>query len=122
MMGIEQTDLHDDSQPEAMKESTAEARRRGRMSVFRWSDVQFQSEDDDSFSENSEAQIMPLLGENSGEDDASQSTIQNPDKQKAEFIFDGKSFSSSSRCIALKNLLDKWDEPVIKSRKVRNKF
>ena len=116
LIGIEHADSLDEPLHEA-KESTAEARRRGRLGTVRWSDVKFQS--DDSSIGNSETNKMPLLGENINDDEDSLPIDLEFDIQGDQFFEKEKLYGSSSRRIAMKDLLDKWDEPVERRDKVR---
>ena len=116
IIGLGQSDSDDESPHEEIK-STAEARRRGRLSVIRWSDVKFTRS-----SENSVAEFPPSFPENTADDDSS-SNLENFDldsQATEEYLKNEKLFMSGSTRIAIKELLDKWDEPVTKNQKVRS--
>jgi hypothetical protein len=123
MIGIEQSNTDNFGPPvEVMVsevEAEAEARRRGRLSVIRWSDIKFEAEDGSSIGD-SVPNFQSPLPENIDGDGASNSEELELDSQGEEFFEKEKLYSSSdSTRIAIKDLLDKWDEPVMKHEKVR---
>ena len=84
IIGLGQSDSDDESPHEEIK-STAEARRRGRLSVIRWSDVKFTRS-----SENSVAEFPPSFPENTADDDSS-SNLENFDLNLQDSVTSWKS-------------------------------
>lgn len=117
LIGIEQS-VSDDEPPSEVMESSAAVRRRGRLSVIRWSEVKFEA-DDCSSSGDSVTDFLSSLPENTDEDEASNPEDSELDSQDEEFFKKEKLYNSGSTRIAVKDLLDKWDEPVMKHKKVR---
>jgi len=110
LIGIEQS-VSDDEPPIEVTESSAAVRRRGRLSVIRWSEVKFEA-DDCSSSDDSVTDFLSSLPENTDEDDSSNPEDYERDSQNGK----EKLYNNGSTRIALKNLLDKWDEPVMKNK------
>jgi len=118
LIGIEQS-VSDDEPPSEVMESSAAVRRRGRLSVIRWSEVKFEA-DDCSSSGDSVTDFLSSLPENTDEDEASNPEDSELDSQDEEFFKKEKLYNSGSTRIAVKDLLDKWDEPVMKHKKSLN--
>jgi hypothetical protein len=124
MIGIEQSNGTDLSRPdEAMKsevevEAEAEARRRGRLSVIRWSDIKFEADDGTSV-EDSVPNFQSPLPENIDDDEGS--NVEELEDSQGDGFFEKEKLytSSGSTRNVIKDLLDKWDEPVMKHEKVR---
>ena len=122
MIGIEHSNETDFGRPdEAMEsevEAEAEARRRGRLSVIRWSDIKFEA-DDGSNIEDSVPNFQSPLPENIDEDEGS--NVEELEDSQGEGSFEKEKLytSSGSTRIAIKDLLDRWEEPVMKHEKVR---
>ena len=122
MIGIEHSNETDFGRPdEAMEsevEAEAEARRRGRLSVIRWSDIKFEA-DDGSNIEDSVPNFQSPLPENIDEDEGS--NVEESEDSQGEGFFEKEKLytNSGSTRIAIKDLLDRWQEPVMKHVKVR---
>jgi hypothetical protein len=122
MIGIEQSNGTDFGRPDVAMESEveaeAEARRRGRLSVIRWSDIKFEADDGSSI-EDSVPNFQSPIPDNIGDDEGSIAEELELDSQGEGFFEKEKLYTSGSTRIAIKDLLDKWDEPVMKHEKVR---
>jgi hypothetical protein len=122
MMGIEQSES--DEEPQHEENSTVEARRRGRLSIIRWSEVKFNAADDDNdddsdFEAENETDLHTMYPEGSTDDGSTLNfeSISFENERNLNSNRGMKFFTSSTRRIAVKAFLDKWDEPVMKHDK-----
>ena len=122
VIGIDKGDS-DSVDHETYEPTESTARRKGPFSAIKWSDIKFQEEH--LSNGDSEADELASLGENQSDDGSSKKIdleFDTPDHQLFQNQkFRGTSTGTSVR-LAMKGMLDKWDEPFVKGEKVRTMY
>lgn len=125
-LGAEADNLPDDTENQFNAKQLVEAnlKRRGQLSEVRWSSVKFQKgARNRTSSTDSNASPSPVQPDSNADTSLQDSPV--PEKESKDFN-NPRSFvartsytSNSSGLVRIKNLLDRWEEPVNKLDKVR---
>lgn len=115
VIGMDQSSPNSEEQSPNGEDLRYSTRRRGRLSVIRWSDIKFQP--DSASRKGSETNEEFSLPSDDGEPERIDLEFETEDEE----IFKSKKLYGSSvgSRFATRTLLDKWDEPEVKGEKVR---